>query len=133
MVKYKVPLTQPERDELMQIIKKRCSSTQTYCNAYKLLNCDEGDYSDTITNAEIDRILKVAMRKINRVKRRFVEDGFESCLCRKTSIRTYEKKMDDDTEGHLIAISCNKRPRGFSKWSLRMLADKMVELEYVPE
>ncbi len=115
----------------MQIIKKGSHSSQTYRNAYILLNCDEGDYSDKITNAEIVRVLKVGMRTIDRVKRRFVEDGFESCLCRKTSIRTYEKKMDDYTEAHLIAISCNEPPRGLSKWSLRMLADKMVELKYL--
>ncbi len=87
-------------------------STQTYRNAYILLNCDEGDYSDKITNAEIVRLLKVGMRTIDRVKRRFVKDGFESCLCRKTSIRIYEKKKDGDTKAHLIDISCNQPPRG---------------------
>ncbi len=81
MVRYKVTLTQPERDELMQIIKKGCHSTQTYRIVYILLNCDEGDYSDKITNAEKVCVLKVGMRTIDRVKRRFVEDGFESCLC----------------------------------------------------
>jgi hypothetical protein len=131
MVRYKVTLTETERLELMHIIKKGSHSTQTYRAAYILLNCDEGDYSDKITNAEIVRVLKVGMRTIDRVKRRFVEEGFESCLDRKASIRTYEKKMDGDTEAYLIAISCNEPPKGFSKWSLRMLADKMVELEYV--
>jgi hypothetical protein len=131
MVRYKVTLTETERFELMRIIKKGSHSTQTYRAAYILLNCDEGDYSDKITNAEIVRVLKVGMRTIDRVKRRFVEEGFESCLDRKASIRTYEKKMDGDTEAYLIAISCNEPPKGFSKWSLRMLADKMVELEYV--
>ncbi len=81
MVSYKVTLTQLERDELMQIIKKGSRSTQTYSNAYILLNCDEGDYSYKITNAEIVRVLKVGMSTIDRVKRKFVEDGFESCLC----------------------------------------------------
>ncbi len=131
MVGYKVTLTQPERDELMQIIEKGSHSTQTYRNAYILLNCDEGDYFDKITNAEIVRVLKVGMRTIDPEKKRFVEDGLESCLFRKTSIRKYEKKMDGDTEAHLIAISCNEAPRGFLKWSLRMLTDKMVEIEYV--
>ncbi len=77
MVRYKVILTQPESDELMQIIKKGSRSYQTYRNAYILLNCDEGDYSNKITNAEIVRIVKVGMRSIDNVKRRFVEDGFE--------------------------------------------------------
>lgn len=131
MVRYKVTLTETERLELIHIIKKGSHSTQTYRAAYILLNCDEGDSSDKITNAEIVRVLKVGMRTIDRVKKRFVEEGFESCLDRKASIRTYEKKMDSDAEAHLIAISCNEPPKGFSKWSLRMLADKMVELEYV--
>ncbi len=131
MVRYKVTLMQTERDELLRIIKKGSHSTQTYRNAYILLNCDEGEHSDKITNAEIVRVLKVGMRTIDRIKKRFVEEGFESCLDRKASTRTYEKKVDGDTEAHLIAISCNEPPKGFSKWSLRMLADKMVELEYV--
>ena len=131
MVRYKVTLTEAERVELMRIIKKGSHSTQTYRNAYILLNCDEGEHADKVTNAEIVRVLKVGMRTIDRVKKRFVEKGFESCLYRKTSNRTYEKKMDGDAEAHLIAISCNEPPKGFSKWSLRMLADKMVELEYV--
>ncbi len=106
MVRYKVTLTQPERDDLMQIIKKGSHSTQTYRNAYILWNRDEEDYSDKITNTEIVRVLKVAMRTIDWVTRRYVVHVFESCVWRKTSIRTYEKKMDGDTEAHLIAISC---------------------------
>ena len=76
MVRYKVTLTESERVELMQIIKKGSHSTQTYRAAYILLNCDEGDYSDKITNAEIVRVLKVGMRTIDRIKKRFVEEGF---------------------------------------------------------
>ena len=85
MVRYKVTLTELEKVELTRIIKKGSHSTQTYRNAYILLDCDEGEHSDKITNAEIVRVLKVGMRTIDRVKRRFVEEGFESCLDRKTS------------------------------------------------
>ncbi len=81
MVWYKVTLTKPERYMLMQIIKKGSHSSRVYRNAYILLNCDEGDYSDKITNAEIVCVLKVGIRTIDQLKRRFVEDGFESCLC----------------------------------------------------
>ena len=131
MVRYRVTLTEAEKAELLRIIKKGSHSTQTYRNAYILLNCDEGEYSEKVTNTEIARVLKVGMRTIDRIKKRFVEQGFESCLERKATTRTYEKKIDGDAEAHLIAISCNEPPKGFSKWSLRMLADKMVELEYV--
>ena len=67
---------------------------------------------------------------IDRVKQRFVKDGFEACLERKPSEQPKERKVDGDLEAHLIALSCSKAPKGFSRWSLRMLADKVVELKY---
>jgi len=131
MVKYKVTLTKEERDELMSIINKGKHTSQKYRNAYVLLNCDEGDYSDKATNAEINKILKIGMRTIDRIKKRFVEEGFDACLERKPTDREYELKADGDFEARLIAISCSQPPDGFARWSLRMLADKMVELEIV--
>lgn len=71
------------------------------------------------------------MRTIDRVKKRFVEEGFNACLSRRPTTRTYEKKVDGDAEAHLITIACGEPPKGFAKWSLRLLADKMVELNYV--
>lgn len=68
---------------------------------------------------------------IDRVKQRFVEEGFEACLERKPMSRTKTRKADGDTEAQLIALSCSKAPEGFFRWSLRLLADKMVELKYI--
>jgi hypothetical protein len=70
------------------------------------------------------------MRKIDRVKKRFVEGGLEIALNRKESNRIYAKKVDGDAEAHLIALSCSEPPEGFARWSLRLLADKIVELGY---
>ena len=131
MVKYKVTLLKDEHDQLMDIINKGSHSSQMYRSAYILLNCDEGKYGDKITGKEISRVMKVSMRMIDRVKQRFVEDGFESCLDRKPMLRTKEPKIDGEVEAHLISLSCSKAPEGFSRWSLRMLADKMVEMKYV--
>ncbi len=128
---YKVTLEQREVEQLNGIIKKGKHKSLTYRNAYILLNTDEGEFSDKVTNAQISKVLKVAMRTIDRVKKRFVEEGFEACLSRKPSPRIYEKKMDGDNEAHLISIACSEPPKGFAKWSLRLLADKMVELNYV--
>ena len=128
---YKVTLTKPERDELNEIIKKGKHTSQTYRTAYILLNTDKGDFSDKVPNTVISKVLKVGMRSIDRVKKRFVEEGFEACLSRKPITRVYEKKVDGDFEAHLISIACSKPPSGFAKWSLRLLADKMVELNYV--
>jgi hypothetical protein len=71
------------------------------------------------------------MRKIDRVKQRFVEEGLEIALNGHPKDREYLRKVDGDLEAHLLALSCSKAPAGFARWSLRMLADKVVELKYV--
>ena len=131
MARYKVTLTKDERDELLTIISKGKHTSQKYRNAYVLLNCDEGEHSNKVTNSEINKVLKIGMRTIDRIKKRFVEDGFGACLERKPTSREYERKADGDFEARLIALSCSEPPKGFAKWSLRLLADKMVELEIV--
>jgi transposase len=127
---YKVSLTKSERDQLMDIINKGVHSSQLYRTAYILLNCDEGKHGDKLLGKEISRFLKVSMRMIDRVKQRFVEEGFEASLERKVKDQVKSKLVDGDLEAHLIALSCSQAPKGFSRWSLRMLADKAVELKY---
>jgi transposase len=131
MIKYKVTLTEQERDQLTSMISKGEHSAQEIRNAYILLNVDQNVPEQKHTNEEICRVLKTSMRMIDRVKQRFVEDGFEASLERKPGKTVRTKKIDGETEAHLIALSCSKAPEGFSKWSLRLLADKMVELAYV--
>ena len=131
MIKYKVTLSKDEHEQLMSIISKGNHNAQQYRTAYILLNCDEGPFGGKITGQEISRVLKISMRMIDRVKQRFVEEGFEASLERKPVKKTKEKKADGEVEAHLIALSCSKAPKGFTRWSLRMLADKMVELKYV--
>ncbi len=131
MVKYKVTLTKDEHDELMAIISKGSHSSQQFRTAYILLNSDEGEYGDKIYGKHICQVLKVSARMIDRVKQRFVEEGFEACLERKPPSRTKEKKADGELEAQLIALSCSEAPEGFARWSLRLLADKMVEMEYI--
>lgn len=97
-----------------------------------LLGCDEGEYQDIrSTNVELCRVLKTSMRKIDRVKKRFVVDGLEVALNGRKGSRVYKKKADGDFEAHLVALSCSDPPEGFSRWSLRLLADRVVELNYI--
>ena len=131
MAKYKVTLTREERDELMSIISKGKHTSQRFRNAYVLINCDEGEFAEKATNAEINKILKVGMRTIDRIKKRFVEEGFDAVLERKPTTREYDRKADGDLEARLIALSCSEPPEGHARWSLRLLADKLVELEIV--
>jgi transposase len=131
MIRYTIKLTKSEVEELMIIINKGSHTSQTFRVAYILLNCDEGKYSEKVTNEQISKVLKVGMRTIDRVKKKFAEEGLEAVLERRPTARIYEKKMDGDTEAKLITLCCTEPPKGFAKWSLRLLADKMVELKYV--
>ena len=131
MILYTIKLTKAEVEELMAIISKGSHTSQTFRIAYILLNCDEGKYSEKVTNEQISKVLKVGMRTIDRVKRKFIEEGFEAVLERRPTTRVYERKMDGDTEAKLITLCCSEPPKGYAKWSLRLLADKMVELHYV--
>lgn len=132
MLRYTIKLSKEEVDELMSIINKGSHTTHKFRAAYILLNCDQGDYSKKVTNEQISKVLKVGMRTIDRVKKKFVEEGFEAVLERRPGTRVYERKIDGDVEAKLVQLCCSEPPPGFAKWSLRLLADKMVELEYVP-
>ncbi len=132
MNKYKVTLTKEERDNLMDISRKGVHRSQKIVNALILLGCDKGEAQDSPqTNEKISAVLKVSMRKLDRVKKRFVAEGLDIALNGRKGERVYEKKADGDLEAHLVALSCSKPPEGFARWSLRLLADQLVELEYV--
>jgi transposase len=130
--KYKVTLEAEERTMLAEIATRGRHSSQKMLNALVLLNCDQGRFQEhRLTNQEIANVLPVSMKKIDRVKRRFVEQGLEAALDKHSAPRPYLRKVDGDVEARLIALSCGKPPKGHARWSLRLLADKMVELRYV--
>jgi len=133
MVKYTIKLSKGEVTELTAIIHKGKHTTKAFRGAYVLLNCDKGEYSQdpSITNAEIVKILKIGARTIDRIKQKFIEGGFEEVLERRPSHQNYTKKMDGELEAKLIKLCCSEPPPGYAKWSLRLLADKLVELKYV--
>jgi hypothetical protein len=133
MIKYKVRLTKLEREELLLMTKGGKHSSKKVIHALILLNCDEGRFSDKVKNKDITRVLKIGSRTIDRVKKKFVELGFEAALEISPTTRVYDNKTDGDVEAHLIALSCSKPPKGFSRWSLRLLADRMVEMQYVED
>lgn len=130
MIRYSIKLTQPEVEELHNIINKGSHTSQMFRTAYILLNCDEGEYSEKVTNEQISKVLKIGMRTIDRVKKKFMEEGFEATLERRPTTRKYGIKVDGDMEAKLVSLCCSGPPKGYAKWSLRLLADKMVELKY---
>lgn len=132
MKKYIVTLTSDEREILCDLASKGKHSSQKILNALILLDCDAGEFhTSRSTNEEIARVLNISMKKIDRVKKRFVEEGFDFALDKRKGDRVYAKKADGEFEAHLVALSCSNPPDGFSRWSLRLLADKAVELNYI--
>ena len=132
MKKYKVTLSKEEREELVSITSKGSHRSQKVLNALILLNCDEGKFQKSrLKNEKIATVLNISLRKIDRVKKRFVEESIETALNGHQGQRIYAKKADGDFEAHLIALSCSNPPEGFARWSLRLLADKAVELNYI--
>ena len=132
MKKFIVTLTEKERVLLAGLISKGKHRSQKILNALILLACDDGEYQRRRSkNEEIARVLNTSMRKIDRVKKRFVFDGLGVALHGRRGSRVYAKKADGDFEAHLVALSCTKPPEGFARWTLRLLADKVVELDYI--
>jgi transposase len=130
---YKVTLTKEERQHLIMLTKNGKHSSRKIIHSLILLNCDQGEFSEQAhrTNREVAEFLSVSQTMIERIKKRFVEDGIDCALEDKPAERDYVRKVDGDLEARLIALSCSEAPEGFSRWSLRLLADKAVELEYV--
>ena len=132
MIKYKVKLTEEERSELKTLTSKGSHRSQKVLNALILLNCDEGEFQDDRSiNEVVASVLQISMKKIDRVKKRFVEEGFDIALNGRKGERVYAKKADGDFEAHLVALSCSEPPEGFARWSLRLLADRVVGLNYI--
>ena len=131
MIRYKVTLTQEERTELEGILKKGKHTSFEFRNACILLNSDESEYGEKISNESIAQILHINTKTVERLKQRFVEEGFEVCLNRRPYPEVTNIKTDGDFEAHLIALSCSKAPKGYARWSLRLLSEKMVELKFV--
>jgi len=134
MIKYKVTLTNEERESLMENTRKGSHTAKKVIHSIILLNVDQGRYVENPqTNEEICKVLKIGMRTIDRVKQRFVLEGLDAALGIAPTSRIYRKKIDGETEARLISIACSEPPKGFGKWSLRLLADRMVELDYVED
>lgn len=132
MKRYVVTLTREEREELSTLTARGNHASRKVISALVLLNCDEGEYQKhRCTGEETAAVLRIGSRTVDRIKRRFVEGGLDAALERAPSRRVYTRKADGELEAHLIALSCSAPPAGFARWSLRLLADKAVELNYV--
>lgn len=124
--KYIVKLTPEERDQLEKMLSSGTERARKLTRARILLKADQGWTDEAISEA-----LDVGRATVERLRRRFVEEGLEAALSRRPTTREYERLLDGQAEAHLIALACSAPPEGHTRWTLRMLAEKLVALEQV--
>lgn len=130
MKKYHVTLTADERRHLQGIIAKRDAKSQAVKRAYTLLAADENQL-DWLKDEQIKAAYQVSIRSTERLRERFVEDGLDIAIQGKKREKFKEKVFDGTVEAHVVALRCSQPPAGRARWTVRLLAQKMVELEYV--
>ncbi len=128
MKKYIITLTESERAELHKLISTGKGAARRLAHARVLLKADQG-----LTDERIAREVEVGTATIERVRRRFVEEGLAASLDPQRPEKPRLRKIDGEVEAHLVALACSSPPEGKARWTLRLLADKLVELEYLPE
>jgi transposase len=132
MKKYIIRLSGEERKSLKSLVSSGKGPARMFTRARILLKADVGEGGPGWPDEKIAEALDVTVQTIERVRKQLVEEGLEAVLSRRKYIqKVSRKKLDGDAEAHLIALACSETPEGYSRWSLRLLADRMVELGYV--
>ena len=130
--KYKVTLADEERAELEVLISAGKSAARKLCRARMLLKADAGAGGPAWDDRRISEALEVGRATVERVRKPFVELGLQVALERKKPDREYERRLDGRGEARLVALMCSQAPEGRERWTLELLAERMVALSYVP-
>lgn len=128
---YRVTLTPVERTELTTIIKKGNTSARKRIHAQILLRTDESEGHNGWKDLDVAEAYGVGLRTVERVRERFVTQGFVEALQPKADQENRARKFDGKKEAKLVTLACSTPPKGRAKWTLQLLADKMVELKYM--
>ena len=129
--KYQVKLTTEERQELKALVSRWRAAAYKQTHARVLLLSDERQGDGAMKDEEIARALRIGCSTVERVRRRRVEEGGDAALERRGQIRRRRKKLDGQWEAHLIAMACGEPPQGRAGWTLKLLADRLVECQVV--
>lgn len=129
--RYKVSLTEEEREALLKLIRKGKAAARELSHARILLQADESEEGADQRDEAISERLHVSVSTVERVRKQFVEEGLERALAHKRPYRTKTKKLDGEAEAQLLAVACAEPPTGRERWTMQLLADKLVELEVV--
>ena len=129
--KYLVRLTEDERTYLKSLIHKGKVAAHKRLHAEILLKADLGELGEKWQDKQIGETFGLSTRTVERVRERLVREGLESALNRAAPVRARKRKIDGQNEAHLVALLCGDAPEGRSRWTLRLLGQRMVELGYV--
>jgi len=129
--KYIVDLTDKERQELEDLVSSGKSLARKLTRARILMKASSGPAGPNWSDEQISQAFDIGRATVERVRKRFVEGGLESALNNKKKNRIYQRKLDGVGEAHLISLVCGQSPEGYQRWTLRLLADQLVKLEYV--
>lgn len=123
---YEVNLSPTERDHLKNVVSTGVENARQLTRARILLKASAGWRDEQICEA-----LDVGQATVGRIRKRYAEDGLEGALHRRATRRQYARKIDGQTEAHLIALVCGEAPAGYARWSLRLLSERLVRLDQV--
>jgi transposase len=129
--KYIVTLAQEERRMLREMVSRGKAAARKLMHARILLKADISEGAPALDDATIAQEVEAGRATVERVRKEFVEEGLDAALERHKPRRQYRRKLDGDGEAHLVALACSRAPEGRSRWTLRLLADRMVALEQI--
>ncbi len=129
--KYIVRLSREERKELTELVNKGKAAAYKRKHAQVLLKADISEERSGWTDKKISEAFDVGLRTVERVRQRLVESGLENAINRAKQKNRKSRKLDGEQEAYLIALSCSEPPEGRARWTLRLLAGRLVELDYV--
>lgn len=130
--RYKVTLTEEERGSLEALTRSGKTAASKFRHARALLLCDAGPHGPHWKVADVAEALGVTPRAIEHLKERFVEQGIEAALVRKPRAKAPQIKFDGAFDARLTALACSPAPEGRARWTVRLLAQKVVELKIAP-
>lgn len=128
---YIVQLSELERAHLHTLIGQGSAPARTLTHARILLKANQGEAGPCWSDAAIAGALEVHVTTVARVRHEYVQAGLEAALTRKPPDREYRRRLDGEQEAHLVALACGAPPDGRKRWTLRLLAERLVALEVV--
>lgn len=129
--KYKVTLPDDERQDLTTLVSKGKAAARKITRARILLLADESEAGPSWSDDRIVEALGISRRTVERTREKWVESGLEAALNHKRTPRPQAKRLDGEAEARLVHLACSEAPDGRERWTMQMLADKLIELEIV--